>query len=293
MSTASVSAVGDFRIGGVLRRAWRLCAGDILLFLAVPLLVYIAILAAERYVTVADALADAIPGFADAIDIGILLALAAGLELALLLPLGLNMIGQAVLLLGAVPRLRGEPRRAGEALRKALARAVPLLGLILLWSLALGLCLLLSGVVVLLVGWAFFAGGLLDDSFVFVVLASVVFPASLVPAATLLVMWTVAVPACVIEGFGPAASMRRSAALTKGCRWRIFGILLMLGLLVAAGQAIDYLVAPEAWSLAVLIDAVWSVPLIAYWSATVIMLHHDLRVAKDGVGAGRITEIFA
>ena len=47
------------------------------------------------------------------------------------------MIGQGVLLLGAFQRLRGQPLRVGEVLQKVMARFVPLLGLSILWSLAL------------------------------------------------------------------------------------------------------------------------------------------------------------
>jgi hypothetical protein len=48
------------------------------------------------------------------------------------------------------------------------------------------------------------------------------------PALIVLCVYYVAYPACVVERIGPIKSMRRSAFLTKGNRWRIFGILIIL-----------------------------------------------------------------
>jgi len=47
-----------------------------------------------------------------------------------------------------------------------------------------------------------------------------------IPAFILMVRWYVAVPVQIIEGLGARASMGRSAQLTKGHRWAIFGLLL-------------------------------------------------------------------
>ena len=51
MSVEPIDAGGILRVGGVLMRAWRLFAGDILLFLAVPLLIYAIDLVATEYLT--------------------------------------------------------------------------------------------------------------------------------------------------------------------------------------------------------------------------------------------------
>jgi hypothetical protein len=45
--------------------------------------------------------------------------------------------------------------------------------------------------------------------------------------------WSLVVPVTVLEGGGLRTSMRRSKALTKGCRGRIFVIYLLIGILVA------------------------------------------------------------
>src|SRR6267142_7157090 len=113
---------------------------------------------------------------------------------AILLGVVLNTIGQAVILFGAFQQLRGQPLRAGEALQKGLARFFPILGVALLYGFGIA-----------------FAAILL-----------------VVPGLILATMWAVALPACVVEELRPAASLGRSNDLTKGYRWKIFGIMALL-----------------------------------------------------------------
>jgi len=52
----------------------------------------------------------------------------------------------------------------------------------------------------------------------------------------LVTMWFVATPACVVEGLGVSRSMERSAQLTRGHRWKIFG---MIALLIMTDSIVD------------------------------------------------------
>ncbi len=47
------------------------------------------------------------------------------------------------------------------------------------------------------------------------------------------VRYALAIQACMVEGLGPVASLRRSAFLSKGGRWRVVGIYLVFALLAA------------------------------------------------------------
>jgi len=49
----------------------------------------------------------------------------------------------------------------------------------------------------------------------------------------LAVAWSVAVPAAVIEGRGAVEALNRSAALTKGDRWLVFAVIILLAILGA------------------------------------------------------------
>ncbi len=58
-----------------------------------------------------------------------------------------------------------------------------------------------------------------------------------VPGFVLTTWYFLVVPVCVLERLGPGASLRRSAALSKGERWRIFALFLVIigvGMVAAA-----------------------------------------------------------
>ena len=54
----------------------------------------------------------------------------------------------------------------------------------------------------------------------------------IVPGIIATVMFSVAVPVCVVERLGAVASMQRSAALTAGYRWPLFWLYVVLALVV-------------------------------------------------------------
>ena len=62
--------------------------------------------------------------------------------------------------------------------------------------------------------------------------------ALIVPAFIAATMIFVATPVCVVERLGPFKSLRRSAALTKGCRWRVFGMMIAMWLIGVIGAGI-------------------------------------------------------
>lgn len=62
----------------------------------------------------------------------------------------------------------------------------------------------------------------------------------LFPGVMLLCRWAVVVPVQVAEGPGVLAALRRSAHLTEGVRWRIFGLFLLWALLAIVAAAIGF-----------------------------------------------------
>ena len=272
MTVASVNAGGDFRVGDVLSRAWHILTGNILFFLAVPFVIYvITVVGAVIFVLVF-----AFVGWASN-TVGVIVV---GAALAVILVLSLNMIGQGLMLLGAFQRLRGQPLRVGEAVRRVLARFVPLVLLGIVWTLALFIVTAISVAVL---------AGLGSLS---VVAAVVLSPAFLVPTITLLVMWSVVAPACIVEGLGPIASMFRSTDLTKGHRWKVFGIVFLLIVLALVGPILQMILAPISEGLATLVGTICFVAWSAYWNCVIIMTYHDLRVAKEGIDTEQIAAIF-
>jgi hypothetical protein len=176
-----------------------------------------------------------------------------------LLVIILNTIGEAVIVYGAFQNLRGQPVRLGEALQKGLARFFPILGLAIVSGIAI-----MFGVMLLII-----------------------------PGLILLVMWSVALPVCVLEGLGPLSSLGRSSALTKGHRWKILGIVLLLfvanGLV---GYVLERVLGPMGVMTAAVASLIWTALWGAYYNSALVMIYHDLRVSKEGVDVGQIAAVF-
>ncbi len=251
MAVDSIPSHGVFRVGDVISRAWRLFTGNILFFAAVPFLSYVIVFVA----VMAFILVLALVGMASKMTA----VAVVGVIVGSLLFIGLYMIGEAVVLLGAFQRLRGQPLRVGEALHRGFARFFPLIGLSILWGLGI-----MIGFVLLIV-----------------------------PGVILLCIWAVVVPACIVEGLGATASMSRSAELTKGYRWQILGLLVLLGVINWIGSVIIQLVLGSASSTLASIGAfIWLSGWTGFWNCALIMTYHDLRVAKEGIDTEQIASVF-
>jgi hypothetical protein len=127
------------------------------------------------------------------------------------------------------------------------------------------------------------------------VLTALGFAVLIVPGLMVTTMLFVATPACVVERLDPFSSMERSARLTKGHRWKIFGLLLLVALpLGIAGAVFDEVA--EAMGLGGVLttlaemagDAIWN----AVLAALVIATYHDLRVAQEGVDTAELAAVF-
>jgi uncharacterized membrane protein len=172
----------------------------------------------------------------------------------------LNTLAQAVLVYGAFQDMRGRPVNLGDCLRVGLGRFFPIIGLAICMSIGL-----MIGFILLFI-----------------------------PGIILAVMWFVSTPACVVEQLGPLASMGRSSELTKGHRWKIFGmvILVVIGAGVVSiiiGAVLGLTGSPIIVTLGTLVWAgVWG----AFYAIFGVVTYHDLRVAKEGVDVHQIASVF-
>ncbi|HXQ10402.1 MAG TPA: hypothetical protein VN805_05310 [Caulobacteraceae bacterium] len=123
----------------------------------------------------------------------------------------------------------------------------------------------------------------------------------IVPGLMMLTAWIVAVPAQVVERTGVFGAMQRSADLTRGHRWPIFGLMVIFVLgsglvqgvaaaatapLVAAsattGQVVSQVVIqPLATTLTALVAAVG-----------VASIYFELRSAREGIGPEALAAVF-
>jgi hypothetical protein len=177
------------------------------------------------------------------------------------LVLTLATLSQAIVLFGAFQDMRGHRVSLAESLKVCLGRILPIIGLAILMSL---------GIV-----------------FGFVLLV--------IPGLILATMWFVATPACVVERLGPFDSMARSSELTKGHRWKILGlfIVLAIGGTIASG-IIDFVLEQVVGSatLTLVGGLVWNGVWGAFYAIAAVVTYHDLRVAKEGVDIEQIAAVF-
>lgn len=182
--------------------------------------------------------------------------------------LGLSaLILQATIIHGTVSDLNGRPVSIADSLRAGLYAFLPvlLIGIMMGLAIALGFILLV------------------------------------VPGVMLAIAWCVAVPVYVVERRGILDVFGRSAELTRGNRWRIFGLAVIY---LVAVIIIEMVVGMVGGVAALAAGGVTSpltnlviLPLIQVANALIgatgaAVLYVDLRQIKDGVGPEGLAAIF-
>jgi glycerophosphoryl diester phosphodiesterase family protein len=250
----------EFRIRRVFSRAWSLFTTNLLKLFIVTA---ISELPARAHLLWAGARPVSEPGLLDGSTLRTVFAL---------LTLVLVLFGQAALVHIGFRTLHRQPARLHESVQETVARFPSILGL------ALGICLLMFGLFGLLSNLP--EPGLF--AMVFMVVASVLFA-----------RWSLTLPACVVEGLGLVDSLERSATLTKGHRWKIFGIIVLLCAPLPAATALFgaamSLFGPAFQYLGQLVLGVaW----IAGFNCVLTVIYHDLRIANEGLDGGQIASVF-
>jgi hypothetical protein len=179
--------------------------------------------------------------------------------LGVVLLMVLSTLGYAIVVHAAFQDMRRRPVRLTESLNVGLGRFLPLIGL------------------------AFVAGFLIVLGLILLI----------IPGLILYTTWFVAVPACVVERCGPWTSLRRSRELTKGYRWKLFALALLL-LVVSFGSS---LVASGLAALAGPIvglggQLIWNGIWAAFSAIVIAVTYYELRVAKEGVDIDQIMAVF-
>ena len=131
----------------------------------------------------------------------------------------------------------------------------------------------------------------------------------IVPGIMIGVAWCVCVPALVAERTGIFGAFSRAADLTRGNRWRIFGlavitwiVLLVIGMVLGAISGVSMLAQlgnPEALQAAALSPLNVTINVISntlsgmITSTGIAVLYVELRKAREGLGPQWLAEIFA
>jgi hypothetical protein len=107
-----------------------------------------------------------------------------------------------------------------------------------------------------------------------------------VPGFIVLTHLTCAIPALVIEDRRGRDALRRSWDLVRGFGWRVFGTIIVAGLLTGLVNGI--LTAPfgDQWAARSLAASIASVLTMPYTALVGILIYLDLRVRKERYSAG-------
>lgn len=177
----------------------------------------------------------------------------------------------AALVYGTIQHLRGRSVNLGECFGRGISMILPVLGV----------------------------------AIVSFLLVAIGFVALIIPGIIVVTMLWVAVPAAVIERNGLSA-LSRSAELTKGYRWRIFGLLIVLlfilfvlslpvgalsGMLVFSATSAD---GSLRTVFRIIMATNWVVASFtgAFSAVVYAVSYHDLRVAKEGADTEQIAAVF-
>lgn len=113
-----------------------------------------------------------------------------------------------------------------------------------------------------------------------------------IPGLMLMTMWWVAVPAAVVERTGIIESLRRSVELTRGYRWKVFGIIIFIYIGQFALDRLTNVVLSAAPIFSLVVNFLIMAAITAYFAVVTAVCYHDLRVLKDGIGTHDIAKVF-
>ncbi len=174
--------------------------------------------------------------------------------------IALSQLGDAIILHATFQDMRRRPVRLLETLNVGLRRLWPLIGIAFLQGV-----LILLGLVLLII-----------------------------PGLILYTMWFVGLPVCVVERLGPWMSLRRSRDLTKGHRWKLFALALLLIVVnVGSAQALAPVLTAIAGPIVGLAgQLIWTGIAAAFTGVVITVTYYDLRVIKEGIDVDQIAAVF-
>ena len=178
---------------------------------------------------------------------------------------------QGALIRGVVDDLRGDKVRIGAMVGDAFRAAVSLFVVAILMGLGLTLGFMLL----------------------------------IIPGLFLAVRWAVAAPAAVVERVAPTSALGRSADLSRGNRWSVFGLVLIWGAVMLAttfgleiafgvfGAGPEGLLALYTGFTYGAVSAVLGTILALINAVGVAALYVELRRVKEGVDVSDLAKVFA
>ena len=251
-------ASGAFSVGGVIKRAFSTYFANFVSFSILALILYLPSLIFGYSAASIDFNAGV------SVDTGAVPGYGPTEIAVMVLSAILTYVLVGALVYGTVQHLNGYKAGVGELISRGLSRVFPVLVIAILFSIAFGIG----------------------------------FTLLIIPGVFLAVVWSVAIPASVVERPGIFGAFSRSWQLTKGYRWRVLGTLLILLVIVVA---LSLAVGLFAGVFVLSLDSLIPVLIVNYviqsfsgalMSVVIAVLYHDLRVAKEGVSTAQLAAVF-
>lgn len=112
----------------------------------------------------------------------------------------------------------------------------------------------------------------------------------LVPGMILSVAWCIATPVLIVEGLGPVQALGRSAKLTRGNRWPIFGVMAVVWIAIAIIQLTVMSVSTGGLNLARWRTEPFLIYVVAPISGSVIHMILTVAVVSTYIELSRLNE---
>ena len=198
------------------------------------------------------------------------------MQLPNLLQMALQLVAMGAITYGAIEALEGRTLAIGDLINRGLSGALPLLGIVLI--------------------------------FILIMIPSVFL--LFIPLIILGCMWWVAVPVAIVEKAGVFGALKRSADLTKGVRWQIFGMILIyvavsmvfgaiaMALLLGGGGGFaavtqrSLAMLTGGFSAYVIVSQIISAIIFAFICVVVAVTYAELRRIKEGATIKDIANVF-
>lgn len=188
-----------------------------------------------------------------------------GAGIDVLVSMLVNALTQAAIIYGTFQDLRGSRAGFTDCISRGLASVVPVI-----------------------VGSLFLAIGVGIGALLFII-----------PGIILALMWWVYIPGIVVEGKGIFESFGRSRELTRGHRWHILGLLIVVVLLALAVGVVVGLVtvaivtsSTDPGFFSVIAQYVIDALVTAFSAVLVAVGYYYLRAEKEGVDVNEIASVF-
>ncbi|RWP27402.1 hypothetical protein [Mesorhizobium sp.] len=205
----------------------------------------------------------------------------------------LALLFQSSLVRATIEDLNGKRPAIGDCIQIALRCMFPTLGM--------GLVVFLTMILALVV--TMFVAGMLIPVFGNIIVF-IAFIALVVPGIMLFLGISVSVPVLIQERLGVFGSMSRSRVLTKGSRWSLFGLLLVLFLAAIAIQmafallfGFTFAITGSLSTVGLVVGAIGgalvSTVVSTLMSVAIAVSYVELRHVREGTSVDELAEIFS